>query len=172
MDRYNERLVKGHPGPEAKAAVAAGVLVFLAAIGLVVTGILVKAVIAIAALPVLVIGVYVMIYAMSLFHVEFEYNITNGDIEVAKITAKKRRKTIREIRGEDITRVARASDDRVKNDLSRADKKKVADYTAQEEGEYYVVFEKVKGTDYMYVLDLNEECLQHLREVLKGKVER
>ena len=172
MDRYNERLVKGHPGPEAKAAVTAGVFVFLAAIGLVLTGILVKAVIAIAALPVLVIGVYVMIYAMSLFQVEFEYNITNGDIEVSKITAKKRRKTVREIRAEDITRVARASDDRVKNDLQRADQKRVEDYTAREGGEYYVVFEKLKGAEYLYVLDLNEECLQHLREVLKGKVER
>ena len=40
MDRYTERLVQGHPGPEAKLTLAAGILLCLGAVGVAVYGII------------------------------------------------------------------------------------------------------------------------------------
>ncbi len=169
MDRYTERLVKGRPGSEARLTLGAGIFLILAACGLVVTGILVKAIIAAVALPVLVLGIYVIIYSMQLFQVEFEYLITNGDIEVSKIIAKKRRKVVREVRAEDITKMSSLAKDQARNDLDRADRRKVYDYTSGEEGEYYLVYEKVKGEECLYVLDLDEESVQLMKDILKSK---
>ncbi len=172
MDRYTERLVKGRPGSEAKLVFGLGILCILGAIGLVVTGIMVKAVIAAIALPVFVLGVFIIYYSLQLFQVEYEYLITNGDIEISKIIAKKRRKVVREIRAEDIVRMSSLSNERARNDLSRVDSRRVEDYTAGEDKSYFVIEEKVKGTEYYYVLDLEGESEQHMKDVLKTKVEK
>lgn len=177
MDRYNERLVPGRPGSEARLVFGVGIVLILAAVGLVAAGFAVKPIIALGSLPAVVLGVYIIIYSRQLFQVEFEYLLVNGDIEVSKIIAKKRRKVVREIRVEDITRMAPLSNDRVKNDISRVEKRQVFDYTAgtetaEESGAYYVVVEKVKNVESFYILDLNDDCRQHMKEVLKSRFEK
>ena len=177
MDRYNERLVPGRPGSEARLVFGVGIVLILAAVGLVAAGFAVKPIIALGSLPAVVLGVYIIIYSRQLFQVEFEYLLVNGDIEVSKIIAKKRRKVVREIRAEDITRMAPLSNDCVKNDISRVEKRQVFDYTAgtetaEESGAYYVVVEKVKNVESFYILDLNDDCRQHMKEVLKSRFEK
>ncbi len=171
MDRYNERLVRGKPGKEAGIVFGIGILLILSAAGLVVAGLVVRAVIALGSLPALVLGIYVIVYSRQLFQVEFEYLIVNGDIEVSKIIAKKRRKVVREIRAEDIVRAAPLSNDSVRNEIERDARKKVFDYTAGEDGGYYAIFEHTQREDCIYLLDLDEGCRQHLKEVLKSKFE-
>ena len=73
--------------------------------------------IALVGLPVLVLGIYVAFYSRQLFSVEFEYLILNGDVDVAKIIAKKSRKNIRSIAAEDIQYMASLSNEYAKNDL-------------------------------------------------------
>ncbi len=172
MDRYTERLVQGHPGPEAKLTLAAGILLCLGAVGVAVYGIISGSMIALAGLPVLVLGIYVAFYSRQLFSVEFEYLITNGDIEVSKIIAKKSRKVVREIRAEDIKKMAPLAKDSVRNDVDRTDKKRVFDYTAGDRGDYYVAYESLKGTECLYILDLEGESLQLMKDVLKSAFEK
>ena len=81
MDRYNERLVPGRPGSEARLVFGVGIMLILAAVGLVAAGFAVKPIIALGSLPAVVLGVYIIIYSRQLFQVEFEYLLVNGDMQ-------------------------------------------------------------------------------------------
>ncbi|MBR0146590.1 MAG: hypothetical protein IJM25_08035 [Eubacterium sp.] len=168
MDKYKERLVKGRPGKEVFGIMAAGVVLIAAAVAVM---LLVHS-LGFFLIP---IGVVLIMQGVQHLHVEFEYLIVNGDIEIDRIVNKNSRKILREITVENIQRIAPLSNDRVKNDLEVNNRRKVIDYTeGADSGMYYVVFERAGEKETAYILDLDEECLQLLEDTpaLKRKVER
>ncbi len=166
MDKYKERLVKGKPGNEVFAIMAVGAL-------LVAGGIAVMLLVHALGFFLLPIGGILIWQGLQHMHVEYEYLIVNGDIEISRIVNKNSRKILREITVENIQRVAPLSNDRVKNDLEVNNRRKVIDYTDGTGGElYFVVFERDKEKESAYILDLDEECVELLAETLKRKFER
>ncbi len=164
MDQYTERLVKGRAGSEAFLMLGLGIVLMIA--GVVVTMLLTT-----FGLFVSAIGIFIIVQSMQRFHVEFEYTIFNGDIDVAKIYSKKSRSEIRSIKAEDIQYMASMSNDRARNDLEVKRQLKILDYTekAPDKTNYYIIFENRNGKEAAYIMDMDEKCIEIMKTALKLK---
>ena len=155
-DRMNERVVKAKAEGSSYLAIAGCILLILAsAYGLVVS----------------VIGGYLIAHFKEGFSLEYEYTLTNGDIDIAKIFAKNRRKDVRSISADSITYVNYADSDRVKNDLDiKRGKATIRDYSGKaDDGKNVAVYSSEGDKESIDIINLDERCINHLREVLKSK---
>ena len=165
MDRYNARLVYGNPEPKTK--VKLGIAMFIIA-----ASFAVMMAITMLAFIVFVIAVVFFMKTMDWMNLEYEYTLTNGDIQISKIAAAKTRKEVMTINLKDIKLLNSTFDERVKNDLDRREKLEVLDFTEQvKDVEYYAVYVNSTGNGYdkLVVLDLDENCLEHMKVYLKSK---
>ena len=164
MEKYSERLVKGRVGTDAFLMMGGGII--LAAGGVAMTVLLTS-----FGLFFLAAGIFIIVQAVQRFDIEFEYLILNGDIDIAKIIAKKSRKNLRSISAEDIQYMAALSNEYARNDLDIKKQLKVYDYTEKrpDSDSYYVVFENKKGKEAAYILDLDQKSLDIMKEALKMK---
>ena len=165
MDRYTERLVKGRVGADAFLMIAAGAI-------LVIGGVIMIIVLSTFGLFLIAGGIFIIVQATHRFHIEYEYLILNGDIDIAKIINKSSRKNLSSIRAEDIQYMASMKDDHAKNDLDIKKQLKIHDYTEMDPAkkeEYYVIFENCNGKEAAYILDLDEKSLDIMKEALKQK---
>ena len=85
MEKYTERLVKGRVGNDAFLMMGGGVV-------LIIGGIVMTILLSTFGLFIVAVGIFVIVQATSRFHIEFEYLIMNGDVDIAKIISKKSRK--------------------------------------------------------------------------------
>ncbi|MCR5214243.1 MAG: DUF6106 family protein [Eubacterium sp.] len=162
MDRYNERLISGKAsmgailglvGAIILTVIGAGLFLFTPPIGVLI----------------LVVGIALIVFAKDGLSVEYEYIITNGDIEIAKILSKKKRKGVANIESEKINRMERADNDRVKNDISLG-KYKVKSFVGKESSENEIAIFVGEGDNQeIYVLDFDDKCIDHMNQVLKLK---
>ena len=167
MDRYNERLVYGKPEPKTK--VKLGIAMFIIA-----ASFAVMMAITMLAFIVFVIAVVFFMKTMDWMNLEYEYTLTNGDVDIAKILAKSRRKDIRSISADSITYVNYADSDRVKNDLDvKRGKAAIRDFSgkAGEDGKLVAIYSTQGDKESIDILNLNDKCILHLKEVLKTKCE-
>ena len=164
MDKYSERLVKGRVGADAFLLMGIGVI--LSAGGIAVTLLFSS-----FGLFILLVGIFVIIQSTQRFHIEYEYLILNGDVDIAKIMSKKNRKNLNSISVDDIQYMAALSNEYAKNDLDIKKQMKVYNYTdlTPDEGSYYVIFENKNGKEAAYILDLDEKSLDIMKEALKAK---
>ena len=164
MDKYTERLVKGRVGSDAFLVIGIGAV-------LAVGGLTLTLLVTTFGLFILALGIYVIVQGTQRFQVEFEYLILNGDIDVAKIIAKKSRKNIRSIAAEDIQYMASLSNEYAKNDLQIKKMLKIMDFTEKrpDADNYYVIFENKAGKESAYILDLDEKSVELMKEALKLK---
>ena len=164
MEKYAERLVKGRVGSDAFLIMGIGG-------ALMVAGIAITILLTSFGLFLVLIGGFICSQAVSRFKVEFEYLILDGDIDVAKIYAKKSRKNIRSISAEEIQYMAPMSNDRARNDLEVKRQLKIYDYTekSSDTSNYYIVFENHNGKESAYILDLEGKSLDLMKEALKAK---
>ncbi|SEQ00081.1 hypothetical protein SAMN02910369_01013 [Lachnospiraceae bacterium NE2001] len=169
MDKYNERLI------EAKAP-GSSIALFAVAILLVVISIPFFFLVPAIGFLIMVGGIFMITYVKDGLSNEYEYIITNGDIEVARVLAKKRRKNLVMIESGQINRLALATDERVANDISIG-KYKVKKYVGKnepnkDEGEYRVaVFTGEGDSQQLFLLDLDAKCIDHLNSVVRSKSE-
>ena len=164
MDKYNERLIKSKAGVGNIIALVASI--FLTLIG---------AILVILSPPLGVLifsgGIALIVISKDGLRQELEFIITNGDIEVAKIIAKKKRKAVDLIQAEQIAKMDRADSDKVKNDISLG-KIKTIKYIGKEPGENLVaIYEGEGDKQTLYILDFDEKCIDHMNQVLKVKSE-
>ena len=164
MDRYNERLIVVKPSP----------VVWIALLGTIVLT-LIGAILVILSPPLGVLifagGIALIVKTKDYLRQEIEFIITNGDIDVAKIIAKKKRKPIGVLEAADITKMDWATSERTKNDIDLG-KVKVHEYVGVVPGDNVVACYAGEGDKQaIYVLDLDEKCVEHLKQVLKVKSE-
>ena len=160
----NERVVKAKAEGSSYLAIAGCILLILAGIFLMLT-------ISAYGLVVSVIGGYLIAHFKEGFSLEYEYTLTNGDIDIAKIFAKNRRKDVRSISADSITYVNYADSDRVKNDLDiKRGKATIRDYSGKaDDGKNVAVYSSEGDKESIDIINLDERCINHLREVLKSK---
>lgn len=169
MDKYNERLIDAKAPGSSKGLFALAVFIVVFSIP---CFILIPAI----GFIVMAIGVFMITYTKDGLSNEYEYIITNGDIEIARVLAKKRRKNIGMIEADKINRLTLATDERVANDISIG-KYKVKKYVGKEEpnadeGEYRVaVFTGEGDSQILYLLDLDKSCIEHLNAIVRSKSE-
>ncbi len=163
MDRYNERLVYGKTEGKTYTRLFLVSLLMLASFFLMFT-------ISSLFLFIAVLSVWLLFKTLDWTNLEYEYTITNGDIQIAKIASAKKRKEIMTITLADMKSLENKSSDKVKNDLTRTAQFEVLDFTEQvKTEEYYALYVKTNKNDRIVILDLDENCLEHLKLYLKSK---
>ena len=110
QNRYNEKLVNGKPGSSEILFLAGAIFVILSGVAIMLFNIM--------GFLFIFFGIYMLVMAIKNMKVEFEYTLTDGEIDIAKINDKSRRKDIKNIRKDDVTLIKKADSDKVKNDLS------------------------------------------------------
>ena len=162
MDRYDEKLII------AKTPVSSILLFVLAILITVIAAALCILTPPLGAL-LLAGGIALIVFSKDGLSTEFEYIITNGDIEIAKVLAKKKRKNLVLIEASSIARMALASDERVANDINIG-KYKVRKYIGKEDSENRVAIYVGEGDNQdIYLLDLDEKCISHMNQMIKAK---
>ena len=102
MDTYLEQLVKIKLDGKAKWLIVAILAVdILLTAGLILLALLIHPILVLVILGVVGFGTFKL---LSMLSVEFEYIITNGDLDIDKITAKSTRKRILSVRAADVLR--------------------------------------------------------------------
>jgi hypothetical protein len=164
MDKYNERLVKAKAGaPEVLMMVGS---VLLAVIGL---GVFLMVSFSIGFL-LLAVGIFLVTVTMNNLNVEYEYTLVNGDIDVAKIIAMKRRKAMKSIVEGDIICMDRSDSHKVQYDKNENPQVMVKDYTMQDPDKvYYAIYTNEGGKTVMNLFDFDEKCVEHMQFYLKTK---
>ena len=163
MDRYNERLVYGKTESKTYVKLFLAALFALASIFCMMT-------ISSFFLVLVAISIYLLTLVLDWTHLEYEYTITNGDIQIAKIASAKKRKEIMTINQTDMKSLENVSNDKVKNDLSRGVNFEIFDFTeGVKDEEYYALYVKTNKNDRIVILDLDENCLEHLKLYMKSK---
>ena len=167
MDRMNERVVEANA--ETKTffgLIGAALMIFVGAFVTIFIpyGGIVGAIIAMT-------GVYIFIYAKEGLKLEYEYTLTNGDIDVAKIMAKSRRKDVLSISASNITYMDYADSDRVKNDLEvKKGQVKVNRFSGiSEDGKDVAIYSTEGNKESISIFNFDDKCIGHMKEVLKIK---
>lgn len=166
-DRMNERVVEAKAeGKTFFGMIGASLMIFIGAFVTIFVpyGGIVGAIIAMT-------GVYIFIYAKEGLNLEYEYTLTNGDIDVAKIMAKSRRKDIFSISVDDITYMDYADSDKVKNDLEvKKGQVKVNKFAgSSEDGKDVAIYSKKGDKETISIFNFDEKCINHMKDVLKIK---
>lgn len=163
MDRYNERLVYGKTEGKTYLKLFLVSLLMLASFFLMLT-------VSSFFLFMVVLSIFLLFNTMDWTRLEYEYTLTNGDIQIAKIAAAKKRKEVMTINLSDMKSLESLKSDKVKNDISRAVDYDIFDFTEQVKGEeYYALYAKTTKKDRIVILDLDENCLEHLKLFMKSK---
>lgn len=163
MDRYDEYCVKAKLQPVGMLGIIGGVLLIL-------IGAFIFFTLSTGGILIVALGFVLCTFSKDSMNVEYEYIFTNGDIDVAKVIAKKRRKNILSVGVDSIAKMARGDSDKVKNDMSLG-KMKIKKYLGKDEPNPIAFYVGEGDDQYMLLLDLNDACLEHMKSVLKVKSE-
>ena len=164
MDRMNERVVKAKAEVNTYLALLGAVLIML-------VGVALTLLVNLFGILVIMTGIYVFGYLKDGLNLEYEYTLTNGDIDVAKILAKNRRKDVLSISSDSITYMNYADADRVKNDLQvKKGKVTIRDFSGgAEDGKDVAIYSSDGKGEAITIFNFDEKCLTHMKEVLKVK---
>ena len=160
-DKFSERLVKGKAGGAEFGLLAGAIVLILFSIAISLFGIL------ILGIPMFIGGIFALIAAIKNLNVEYEFTFTDGEIDIAKINSKSRRRELYNIPSDKIIKVAPASNPQVKNDID-IQKHKVYSFVGPAvEGEVYAIYTENDNSKSIALLDLNEDCIEHLKATHK-----
>lgn len=164
MDKYNERLVKGKAAAADRLWVVGSVLLILVGIFIFLMVNISFGVLVVAA------GIFATSVTIGNLSIEYEYTLTNGDIDIAKIIAMKKRKAIRSIKVGDILCMDRSDSNKVTHDMTENPNVIVRNYTSGKQDEvYYAVYTSEDSRNIIYLFDFDEKCVEHLKFYLKTK---
>lgn len=164
-EQFNERLVDARPDKSWLLNALGGILVIITAItmflflgfGIILAGL----------------GIFWLVMAFKMKNMEYEYTLTNGDIDVAKIVMKSSRKHILSIQETDIRSFDYADSAYVQNELDRNghenNPKKVYKLVGKEPEKLVAIFAKAEGKEVIVILDFDNACIEHMNNVLKSR---
>jgi hypothetical protein len=154
MDKMNERVVNAKPEGGTYLAILGSILIML-------VGVLMVLMVSLFGILVIMVGGYVFAYVKDGLNLEYEYTLTNGDIDVAKILAKNRRKEIASISADSITYMNYADSDRVKNDLDvKKGSVKIRNFSGRaEDGKDVAIYSSDGKGDAISIFNFDDKCL-------------
>lgn len=156
MDSYNERLISTKPSIGSIIGMVLAIILTLGGVALLLLS---------PPLGLLILcgGIALIIFLKEGLSVEYEFILTNGDIEVAKIYGKKRRREINTIESSNIAQVRRTDDERVANDISIS-KYKIVKYLGRDKDIIPTAVYYGEGDgQVIYLFDLDDKCYEHLK---------
>lgn len=155
-DQFHERTVAADPGKGPVVRIVVGCV-------LVIAGLVLLKFSRIATLAAVVIGILLIVYASPQLHLEYDYELTNGDLDISAVYAKNKRETVRSVTADQVQKIAPVSEPAVQNDLSRKGAFSLEDYRGKTPDQEMAVYVKDESGESILLLDLNQECVDHLK---------
>lgn len=135
------------------ALIALTAVLFFAAIGMMITILLLPAILLVC----------LDIFLFKSWNIEYEYAITGTDLDIAKIMSKERRKSLHSFDLKKAELIAPSNNYKVK-DLER--NAKVLDYTSREEGrDLYVILIRDEKNFYKVLVEPTQDMLKAMRQI-------
>ena len=94
-------------------------------------------------------------------HTEYEYSYFDGEIRIARITGKSRRKSLGEIEMASVEKIAPAGDPGLAGFKNKSNLK-AKDYTSRSGAPYYEMIAKYDGNIMLYKLELDEKFINEV----------
>lgn len=165
-DGYVEDIVEAKIPKGTWIGTALGIFIIIAAImSLVISG---------WGITFIVVGVVVIIIAMSFKDVEYEYLFLNDSVDIAKISRKSKRKDVYHFEKGEVTVIAATDSIYIDNIHQKDGYVKVLDYSGtagKKEPELVYAFMINKGNSYEEVhLRVSEKVMKHLQQFFKDKI--
>jgi hypothetical protein len=126
-------------------------------------------------LVILIIGITLVVVFIQRRETEYEYIMVNDDIEVARITAKKSRKSIYHFTSGEVKQVMETKSIYRDNEHQADRNIKVCDFTspdsANKDNLYSFFINKKNGTEEV-ILELSEKNIEHVNTFFKAKIRK
>lgn len=169
MDNYAEHILEKKIG-------ASQMLAMIGAIMLTVSGVIVLLMIKFGiGVIIIAVGAFLIYVAKENMSLEYEYEFTNGDCDIAKIINKASRKDKYKFSVGEVMRVLPYNSEKFKNELDVNAKLRVLDFTSgyeENNDNWYAFITSVGNEDKAIILELNEKCLEHVKVVYRQKFEK
>ena len=126
-------------------------------------------------LSILVLGIVLYVVAGNAQRYEYEYEITNGDCDISRITNQTNRKMIYSFVEGDVKRVLPVNSDKYRNEREINKNLIVQNFTSRDDKhieEWYAFFVTHNGEDQVVLLELYEKALNQMQERYKRKLEK
>lgn len=122
--------------------------------------------------PIVIAG---MIYGAYLFltgtNVEFEYSVTNGDIDIDRITAQRKRKRVFSSHCKEFDMVARASDPKHQREVQNVNiKNRIEAVSSMDSPDVYFITLNYKGNRTIVFFEPSEKMLNAFKTFIPRKV--
>ncbi len=161
MDSFVEQLVKKKKSP---AQIAAMVVTVVVALLLVAGCVLFMAILGIFAVLAIAAIAYGAWYLLTAQNIEYEYCVTNGDIDIDRIVAQRKRKRIVSVAGRKIESAGRYLPEKWAG--RSVDRTVIAAPSAEEEGLYYFSYHSKKRGHTLVVFQPNDRVKDAVYESL------
>lgn len=114
-----------------------------------------------------VIGIALIVVFLQMKNVEYEYIITNGDVEISAIYGASRRKVKKQFDASTVKYICAGNSNRIAGENIV----KKYDYTSKRKDEpnVAVIIEKDEKKE-LVLMELNEKCVNHMKTYLRNKV--
>lgn len=170
MDNYVEQIVEGKPnGASYAKVVVAGIITAIGAVITLMTIYIGWGLLLVCA------GGYLIYYTKNCLNLEYEYEITNGDVSIDKIINKASRKHVLDFSEGDIQRILTYKSAKFQNELEINKKMSVEDMTSGDEensDNWYAFIVNDKKNTVAVVLELKDKSKNHVEEYFKRRIER
>lgn len=162
MDTFTEQIIKAKPSAKQRMLLAGAIFVIIVALFIVmfINGSI--------GLSVLVLGIVLYVCAGNAQHYEYEYEITNGDCDIARITNQTSRKNVYSFVEGDVKRIMPVDSEKYRNERQVNSNMPVHNFTSRNanyKSDWYAFFVTHNGEEQVVLLELKEKAL----EQLKGK---
>ncbi len=108
-------------------------------------------------------------YIISALNVEYEYSITNGEIDIDKIINKRKRKKMFTAECKDIEVMAKITSKKYNESIATVPKKIIA-VSSMESPDVYFAMLNIKGKRALIYFEPNEKMMKTLKGIIPGKI--
>lgn len=170
MDNYIEQIVK--TTPETRNYVEFSCSIIMAIFGIVLFLLMPLSIVGIV---IFAGGAYLIYFTGKRKNLEYEYEITNGDVSIDRIFDKSSRRNAISFAENEIDRILLFNSDKFQNELDINKKMYVYDFTSRNEemkDDWYVFMISAKKESAAVVVELNEKSKEHVESYFKKRIER
>lgn len=168
MDQYAEQILKAKPALKQRLLLAGAIAI--TAVGF----FLCFFVNGSMGLTIIIIGAVLIGLSVNLQKIEYEYEFTNTDCDIARITNKSSRKTVYSFTEGDVLRILPYGSEKFQNELQVNDKMSVVNFTSgssDREKAWFAFLISASDTTTAVILELNEKTYNHIKKCYKSKYE-
>lgn len=164
MDTFTEQIIKAKPTAKQRMLLVGAIFVIIVSLFILmfINGSI--------GLSVMVLGIVLYVCAGNAQRYEYEYEITNGDCDIARIVNQTSRKNVYSFVEGDVKRIMAVDSDKYRNERQVNSNTVVNNFTSRDvkyKADFYAFFVTHNGEDQIVLLELKEKALEQLKTKYK-----